>query len=103
MEIQKAIFKNFNNLNQLKSDSNLSLLKDVKTHVKVVIGETELTIEDIQKFKQGSLFSLNKDASELFVDILVDNYKIATGEIVVVEGEAFVKIVDVVSGTNKKD
>lgn len=101
MKAEKAIFKQFEENNQLKSSSKLDLLKDVKTHVKVVIGEADLTIDEIGKFTDGSLFPLNKDSSELYVDVLVDGYKVAKGEIVVVESEAYVKIIEI-EGYNKK-
>lgn len=96
MNIKKAEFKKFNE-KEIKNNtkSNLNLIKDVEIPITLKIGETKLTIEEIQKLKNDSLFSLNKDISDLTVDIMIKEQKIGTGEVVSINGEAFIRVLNI--------
>ncbi|GGI94671.1 flagellar motor switch phosphatase FliY [Alicyclobacillus cellulosilyticus] len=75
---------------------NLSLLLDVSLNVTVELGRTKRSIKDILELAPGSVLELDKLAGEP-VDILVNNKRIAIGEVVVIDENFGVRITDIVS------
>ena len=95
MDIQKANFIKFNEYVDVDTQkSNLSLLDDVETKLTIKLGETMLPISEIKKFRPGYLININKDPSDLNLDIFIGDRKIATGEVVVSKDETFIRIKD---------
>ena len=78
---------------------NLSLLLDVKLNVRVRIGTKRMLLKDVINMDIGSIVELNQLANEP-LDILVDNKKIAEGEVVIVDGNFGIQIISIGS---KKD
>ncbi len=70
---------------------NIGLLLDVKLPVKVRIGHKRMLLRDIINMDIGSVIELAQLANEP-LDILVDNKKIAEGEVVIVDGNFGVQI-----------
>ncbi len=82
--------------NPLNSDEmkNIGLLMDVKLPVKVRIGSKKMLLRDVINMDIGSVVELNQLANEP-LDILVDNKKIAEGEVVIVDGNFGVQITSI--------
>ncbi|MDD3466383.1 MAG: flagellar motor switch protein FliY [Campylobacterales bacterium] len=82
--------------NTLNSDEmkNIGLLMDVKLPVKVRIGSKKMLLRDVINMDIGSVVELNQLANEP-LDILVDNKKIAEGEVVIVDGNFGVQITSI--------
>ncbi len=78
---------------------NIGLLMDVKLPVKVRIGSKKMLLRDVINMDIGSVVELNQLANEP-LDILVDNKKIAEGEVVIVDGNFGVQITSI--GTKKE-
>ncbi len=78
---------------------NIGLLMDVKLPVKVRIGSKKMLLRDVINIDIGSVVELNQLANEP-LDILVDNKKIAEGEVVIVDGNFGVQITSI--GTKKE-
>ena len=78
---------------------NIGLLMDVKLPVKVRIGSKKMLLRDVINMDIGSVIELNQLANEP-LDILVDNKKIAEGEVVIVDGNFGVQITSI--GTKKE-
>jgi flagellar motor switch protein FliN len=80
----------------LNSDEmkNIGLLMDVKLPVKVRIGSKKMLLRDVINMDIGSVVELNQLANEP-LDILVDNKKIAEGEVVIVDGNFGVQITSI--------
>lgn len=96
MNVYKAEFAEFKDNKKItQKPSNLDLLKDVEAHLDIKIGETSLPISEIQKFQEGYLINLNKESSNVLVDVLVEGQKVANGEIVVIDNELFVRVVKI--------
>ncbi len=78
---------------QLNSEEmkNIDLLMDVKLPVRVRIGSKKMLLRDVINMDIGSVVELNQLANEP-LDILVDNKKIAEGEVVIVDGNFGVQI-----------
>lgn len=74
----------------------LELLMDVELPVSVSFGRASLKLADAMKLITGSLIELDRSVSDP-VDLLVNNYVIARGEVVVVDGNYGVRIIEIVS------
>jgi flagellar motor switch protein FliN/FliY len=75
---------------------NLDLLLDVEMPVSVSFGRAQLPLKDVMKLTTGSIVELSRSVSEP-VDIIVNNFVIARGEVVVVEGNFGVRIKEISS------
>jgi len=78
---------------------NLKLLLDVKLNVRVRIGTKKMLLKDVINMDIGSIVELNQLANEP-LDVLVDDKKIAEGEVVIVDGNFGIQITSIGS---KKD
>jgi flagellar motor switch protein FliN/FliY len=70
---------------------NISLLMDVRLTIRVRIGSKKMLLRDVINMDIGSIIELNQLANEP-LDILVDNKKIAEGEVVIVDGNFGIQI-----------
>ena len=75
--------------------TNLDMLLGVTLRVTVELGRTKMTIEEILKLGPGSVVELEKLAGEP-VDVLVNDWLIARGEVVVIDDRFGVRITDVI-------
>jgi flagellar motor switch protein FliN len=75
---------------------NLSLLYDVTLNITVELGRTRKSIREILDLTPGSIVELDKLAGEP-VDILVNNKRIAIGEVVVIDENFGVRVTDIIS------
>lgn len=74
----------------------LELLMDVELPVSVSFGRASVKLEEAMKLITGSLIELDRGVTDP-VDLLVNNYVIARGEVVVVDGNYGVRITEIVS------
>src|SRR5579885_437960 len=75
---------------------NLDLLMEVELPVCVTFGRTQLPLKDVLKLSSGSIVELNRLANEP-VEVLINNYVIARGEVVVVDGNYGIRVTEIVS------
>ena len=66
---------------------NLRVLENIDVNLTVEVGRTEITIRDLLRLNEGSVVELDRLAGDP-LDIMVNNTKIAKGEVVMV-GERF--------------
>ena len=66
---------------------NLKVLENIEVKLTVEVGSTEMKIKDLLKLNEGSVVELDRLAGDP-LDILVNNTKIAKGEVVMI-GERF--------------
>ena len=71
--------------------ANLDLVHDVPLEISAVLGQTELSLREVVSMQTGSVFELDKLATEP-IDLYVNNILIARGEVVVVDDKFAVKI-----------
>ncbi len=76
------------------SGNNLDLLLDVPLELTVELGRTQMSVRHILALGSGSVVELQKLAGEP-VDILINNRRIATGEVVVVDDSFGIRIADI--------
>ena len=80
--------------------SALELLYDVELPVSVSFGRAHLPVKEVLKLTSGSIVELNRGIAEP-VEVIVNNCVIARGEVVVVEGNYGVRILEIVSRTER--
>ena len=66
---------------------NLKVLENLDVELTVEVGRTEITIRDLLRLNEGSVVELERLAGDP-LDILINNTKIAKGEVVMI-GERF--------------
>lgn len=75
------------NTEDQESTENLKVLENIDVLLTVEVGRTEITIRDLLRLNEGSVVELDRLAGDP-LDIMVNNTKIAKGEVVMV-GERF--------------
>lgn len=73
---------------------NIERLMDVEMNVTVRFGTTEIALRDVVRFGVGSMIELNRAVDEP-VELLVNNYPFARGEVVVVDGYYGVRVTEI--------
>lgn len=84
------------------NDQNMSLeaVYDIPVNLSVVLGRTNMQVNQLLKLGRGAVIELDKKVGEP-IDILVNNRLIARGEIVVVEDRIGVTMTEIIKGENK--
>ncbi|MDA7592216.1 flagellar motor switch protein FliN [Rhodobacteraceae bacterium] len=75
------------NTENQEGTENLKVLENIDVMLTVEVGRTEITIKDLLRLNEGSVVELDRLAGDP-LDIMVNNTKIAKGEVVMV-GERF--------------
>ena len=79
---------------------NLNMVLDIPVHLSVELGRTRVPIKQVLQLKPGSIIELDSVAGEP-VDVLVNGYLIAQGEVVVVNGKFGIRLTDVVTPSER--
>ena len=79
---------------------DLDLLMDVQVNLSVEIGRTKLPIKDLLALNQGSIVSLDRGVNES-MDLMVNGTLIARGEVVESGGQFGLRLLDVVSPSER--
>ena len=80
--------------------SNIDMVLDIPVQLSVELGRTKLPIKQILELKPGSVVELDSVSGEP-IDVLVNGYLIAQGEIVVVNGKFGIRLTDVVTPSER--
>ncbi len=79
---------------------DISLIMDIPVRMTVELGRTRMTIKELLRLTQGSIVPLEGLAGEP-LDILINNYLIAQGEVVVVNDKYGVRITDIITPSER--
>jgi flagellar motor switch protein FliN/FliY len=77
-----------------ESGNNINRLLDVEMSVVVRFGNTEIPLREVVRFGVGSMIELNRTVDEP-VELLINNYPFARGEVVVVDGYYGVRVTEI--------
>lgn len=80
--------------------SDIDMIMDIPVQLSVELGRTRLTLKNILQLGQGSVVELDGLAGEP-MDIFVNGYLIAQGEVVVVEEKYGIRITDIVTPSDR--
>ena len=79
---------------------DLDVILDVPVTLALEVGRTKMTIRDLLRLNQGSVVELDRPADEP-MDVLVNGTLVAHAEIVVVDDMFGIRLIDVVSPTER--
>ena len=82
------------------SASDIDLIMDIPVQLSVELGRTRLTLKHILQLGQGSVVELDGLAGEP-MDVFVNGYLIAQGEVVVVDEKYGIRITDIVTPSDR--
>ncbi len=81
-------------MQDMESSNNIERLLDVEMNVTVRFGKTEMPLKDVVHFGVGSMLELNRTVDEP-VELLVNNFPFARGEVVVIDGYYGVRVTEI--------
>lgn len=81
-------------------DTDLEVIQDVPVEVTVVLGETNITVEQLLKLGKGAIVELQRKIGEP-VELYVHDRCIAKGEIVVVDDKIGITMTEIIK--NEKE
>jgi flagellar motor switch protein FliN/FliY len=82
------------------SEINLDALMDVQVNLSVEIGRSKMPIKQLVRLNQGSVVELDRLVNEP-LDLLVNGTLIARGEVVVVDSQFGLRLIDIVSQSER--
>ena len=80
--------------------SDIDMIMDIPVQLSVELGRTRLTIKNILQLGQGSVVELDGLAGEP-LDIYVNGYLIAQGEVVVVDEKYGIRVTDIITPSDR--
>ena len=86
--------------NALQDRKNLDFIRDIPLQLTVELGRTKVLVKDLLELNQGAVVELGKLAGEL-LDVYVNSKLVARGEAVVINEKFGVRLVDIVSPTER--
>jgi flagellar motor switch protein FliN/FliY len=81
-------------------DGDIDMIMDIPVQLSVELGRTRLTIRNILQLGQGSVVELEGLAGEP-MDIFVNGYLIAQGEVVVVDDKYGIRVTDIITPADR--
>lgn len=97
---KEAIFETLSPQQTKEQKQDINLILDIPVDLSVELGRTKMAIKDLLNLTQGSVIALDGLAGEP-LDILINGYLIAQGEIVVVGDNYGVRITDIITPSER--
>ncbi|MEY8877860.1 MAG: flagellar motor switch protein FliN [Leptothrix sp. (in: b-proteobacteria)] len=102
-QVAPAAFTNFSsggNSAAAGANNDINLILDIPVQLTVELGRTRIPIKNILQLAQGSVVELDAMAGEP-MDVLVNGYLIAQGEVVVVNDKFGIRLTDIVTPSER--
>ena len=96
----ERLFRPFEQSSQEGEARDLAMILDIPVQLSVELGRTKVTIKELLEMAQGSVVELDGLAGEP-MDILINGYLIAQGEVVVVEDKYGIRITEIVTPSER--
>ncbi len=81
---------------------NLNLILDVAVTLALEVGRARLSVRELLQLAPGAIVELDRMAGEP-LDVLVNGVRIARGEVVVINDKFGIRLIDVVSATERME
>jgi len=98
--VAPAKFTNFSNEGAAAAGNDINMILDIPVQLTVELGRTRIPIKHILQLAQGSVVELEAMAGEP-MDVLVNGYLIAQGEVVVVNDKFGIRLTDIVTPSER--
>jgi flagellar motor switch protein FliN/FliY len=99
-QVAPASFTNFTPTNSTAAGNDINMILDIPVQLTVELGRTRIPIKHILQLAQGSVVELEALAGEP-MDVLVNGYLIAQGEVVVVNDKFGIRLTDIVTPSER--
>jgi flagellar motor switch protein FliN len=99
-QVSPATFQNFSSGSSGGVENDLNMILDIPVQLTVELGRTKIPIKNILQLAQGSVVELDALAGEP-MDVLVNGYLIAQGEVVVVNDKFGIRLTDIVTPSER--
>jgi len=99
-EVSPASFTNFSPTGPAGAGNDINMILDIPVQLTVELGRTKIPIKNILQLAQGSVVELEALAGEP-MDVLVNGYLIAQGEVVVVNDKFGIRLTDIVTPSER--
>jgi flagellar motor switch protein FliN/FliY len=98
--VAPASFTNFAPTAAAGAGNDINMILDIPVQLTVELGRTRIPIKHILQLAQGSVVELDALAGEP-MDVLVNGYLIAQGEVVVVNDKFGIRLTDIVTPSER--
>jgi flagellar motor switch protein FliN/FliY len=99
-QIAPATFANFTPTGGSAAGNDINMILDIPVQLTVELGRKRIPIKNILQLAQGSVVELEAMAGEP-MDVLVNGYLIAQGEVVVVNDKFGIRLTDIVTPSER--
>ena len=99
-QVAPASFTNFTPTSSNTAGNDINMILDIPVQLTVELGRTRIPIKHILQLAQGSVIELDAMAGEP-MDVLVNGYLIAQGEVVVVNDKFGIRLTDIVTPSER--
>jgi flagellar motor switch protein FliN/FliY len=99
-QVAPAQFTNFTPTGAGGAGNDINMILDIPVQLTVELGRTRIPIKNILQLAQGSVVELEALAGEP-MDVLVNGYLIAQGEVVVVNEKFGIRLTDIVTPSER--
>ncbi|MBX8534208.1 flagellar motor switch protein FliN [Pseudomonas cichorii] len=94
------VFKPLVTPQPMAAPRELEMIMDIPVKLSVELGRTRITIKQLLELAQGSVLALDGLAGEP-MDILINSYLIAQGEVVVVDDKYGIRITEIITPSER--
>lgn len=98
--IKPAVFEQFGPSGSATTPNDLDMILDIPVQLTVELGRTKMPIKNLLQLAQGSVVELAGMAGEP-LDVLINGYLIAQGEVVVVNDKLGIRLTDVITPSER--
>lgn len=95
-----SVFKPLSAPTPVAAARELEMIMDIPVKLSVELGRTRITIKQLLELAQGSVLALDGLAGEP-MDILINSYLIAQGEVVVVDERYGIRITEIITPSER--
>ena len=99
-QVSTPSFTNFSPTPATGAGNDINMILDIPVQLTVELGRTRIPIKNILQLAQGSVVELDALAGEP-MDVLVNGYLIAQGEVVVVNDKFGIRLTDIVTPSER--
>ncbi len=99
-QVSPASFQNFSPTSGNTAGNDINMILDIPVQLTVELGRTRVPIKHILQLAHGSVVELDAMAGEP-MDVLVNGYLIAQGEVVVVNDKFGIRLTDIVTPSER--
>lgn len=99
-QVSPASFASFAPTATSAAGNDINMILDIPVQMTVELGRTRIPIKNILQLAQGSVVELDALAGEP-MDVLVNGYLIAQGEVVVVNDKFGIRLTDIVTPSER--